>query len=61
VERTQAWITAHRHRARDYEWLPERDEAMVVWAMTALMTHRLAAQAPDPINHTATNYLANVR
>jgi hypothetical protein len=27
---------------------------MVLWAMTALMTQRLAAQAPRPINHTTT-------
>jgi transposase len=44
VERTLAWITAHRHCARDYERLPESHEAMVLWAMIALMTQRLAAQ-----------------
>ena len=48
VERTLAWITAHRRCARDYERLPESHEAMVLWAMTALMTQRLAAQAPQP-------------
>jgi transposase len=48
VERTLAWITAHRRCARDYERLPESHEAMVLWAMTALMTQRLAAQAPRP-------------
>jgi len=48
VERTLAWITAHRRRARDYERLPESHEAMVLWAMTAIMTQRLAAQAPRP-------------
>ena len=48
VERTLAWITAHRRCARDYERLPESHEAMVLWAMIALMTHRLAAQAPRP-------------
>jgi transposase len=48
VERTLAWITAHRRCARDYERLPESHEAMVLWAMIALMTQRLAAQAPQP-------------
>jgi transposase len=48
VERTLAWITAHRRCARDYERLPESHEAMVLWAMSALMTQRLAAQAPKP-------------
>jgi putative transposase len=48
VERTLAWITAHRRCARDYERLPESHEAMVLWAMTAIMTQRLAAQAPRP-------------
>jgi len=43
VERTLAWITAHRRCARDYERLPESHEAMVLWAMIALMTQRLAA------------------
>src|SRR5580704_19788544 len=40
VERTLAWITAHRRCARDYERLPESHEAMVLWAMIALMTQR---------------------
>jgi transposase len=35
VERTLAWITAHRRCARDYERLPESHEAMVLWAMIA--------------------------
>jgi transposase len=48
VERTLAWITAHRRCARDYERLPESHEAMILWAMIALMTQRLAAQAPRP-------------
>jgi transposase len=42
VERTLAWITAHRRCARDYERLPQSHEAMVLWAMIALMTQRLA-------------------
>lgn len=48
AERTLAWITAHRHCARDYERLPESHEAMVLRAMIALMTQRLATQAPQP-------------
>jgi transposase len=46
VERTLAWISTHRRCARDYERLPESHEAMVLWAMIAVMTQRLAAQTP---------------
>jgi transposase len=42
VERTFAWITKHRRTVRDYETLPASHEAMILWAMIALMTHRLA-------------------
>lgn len=42
VERTFAWISTHRRCTRDYERLPASHEAMVVWAMVALMTQRLA-------------------
>jgi len=42
VERTLAWLTAHRRLARDYERLPEHAEAWVKWAMIGLMTRRLA-------------------
>ena len=45
VERTLAWITSHRRCARDYERLPASHEAMVLWAMIALMTQRLAQTA----------------
>ena len=48
VERTLAWITSCRRCARDYERLPESHEAMVLWAMIALMTQRLAAQPLQP-------------
>ena len=44
VERALAWTTAHRRCARDYERLPESHEAMVLWAMIALIT-----QAPPPV------------
>ena len=37
-----AWISTHRRCTRDYERLPASHEAMVLWAMIALMTQRLA-------------------
>ena len=42
VERTFAWISKHRRTVRDYEHLPASHEAMILWAMVALMTRRLA-------------------
>jgi transposase len=42
VERTFAWISKHRRTVRDYEKLPASHEAMILWAMIALMTRRLA-------------------
>ena len=42
VERTLAWITAHRRTVRDYERLPARHETYVHWAMIIVMTRRLA-------------------
>jgi transposase len=42
VERTFAWISKHRRTACDYERLPASHEAMVLWAMIALMSRRLA-------------------
>ena len=45
VERTFAWISKHRRTARDYEHLPASHEAMILWAMIALMTRRLAQPA----------------
>ena len=45
VERTLAWITSHRRCARDYERLPTSHDAMVLWAMIALMTQRIAQSA----------------
>jgi transposase len=45
VERTFAWISKHRRTVRDYEHLPASHEAMILWAMTALMTRRLAKSA----------------
>jgi transposase len=42
AERTFAWISKHRRTTRDYEHLPASHEAMILWAMIALMTRRLA-------------------
>jgi transposase len=44
VERTFAWISKHRRTVRDYEHLTASHEAMILWAMIALMTHRLTQQ-----------------
>jgi transposase len=41
VERTFAWISKHRRTVRDYEHLTASHEAMILWAMIALMTRRL--------------------
>lgn len=45
VERTFAWISKHRRTVRDYERLPASHEAMILWAMTALMARRLTQPA----------------
>ena len=45
VERTFACISKHRRTVRDYERLPASHEAMVLWAMIALMTQRLTQPA----------------
>ena len=50
VERTFAWISKHRRTVRDYERLPASHEAMILWAMTALMAGRLAQ--PDHLSNT---------
>jgi transposase len=41
--RTLAGISTHRRCTRDYERLPASHEAMVLRAMIALMTQRLAS------------------
>jgi transposase len=53
VERTFAWISKHRRTTRDYEHLPASHEAMILWAMIALMTRRLAATAHLSDTHLA--------
>jgi transposase len=45
VERTFAWISKHRRTVRDYEHLPASHEAMILWAMIALMARRLTRPA----------------
>jgi transposase len=46
VERTLAWLTAHRRLARDYERIPEISEAMIRWAAIGQMLRRLTRGAP---------------
>nr|WP_162562133.1 transposase [Salinispora oceanensis] len=42
VERTLAWLTAHRRLARDYETHRATSEAMIRWAALGGMLRRLA-------------------
>ena len=58
VERTLAWLTAHRRLARDYERHRATSEAMIRWAAIGLMTRRLARsgrpatrQGPRPLEY----------
>jgi putative transposase len=46
VERTIAWIGRNRRLSKEYEYLPESSETMIYLAMSRLMLHRLARQAP---------------
>ncbi|CAJ61295.1 MULTISPECIES: IS5 family transposase [Frankia] len=46
VERTLAWITAHRRHARDYERRPDHAEALIRWAMIGVMARRIDRRAP---------------
>jgi transposase len=46
VERTFAWLTAHRRLVRDYERDPAISEAMIRWAAINSITRRLARGAP---------------
>src|SRR5271165_6984737 len=50
VERTFAWISKHRRTVRDYERLPASHEAMILWAMIALMARRLTQ--PSHLSNT---------
>jgi transposase len=46
VERTLAWLTAHRRLARDYERDPAVSEAMIRWAAINTMARRIARGQP---------------
>jgi transposase len=46
VERTFAWLTAHRRLARDYERHPATSEAMIRWAAINTITRRIARGHP---------------
>jgi transposase len=46
VERTFAWLTAHRRLARDYERDPALSEAMIRWAAINTMTRRITRGGP---------------
>jgi transposase len=46
VERTLAWLTAHRRLTRDYQRRPERSEHMIRWAAINQMVRRLARGKP---------------
>jgi transposase len=46
VERTLAWLTAHRRLARDYERQPETSEAMIRWAAISGMVRRITRGQP---------------
>jgi transposase len=46
VERTFAWLTAHRRLARDYERHPAMSEAMIRWAAINTITRRIARRGP---------------
>lgn len=44
VERTFGWIGRYRRTSKDYEYLPESSEAIILIAMINLMAHRLAPE-----------------
>lgn len=46
VERTLAWLTAHRRLARHYERDPAMSEAMIRWGAINTMTRRIARGRP---------------
>jgi transposase len=46
VERTLAWLTAHRRLARDYERHPEVSEAVIRWAAINGMLRRITRGHP---------------
>jgi transposase len=46
IERTLAWLTAHRRLARDYERDSAISEAMIRWVAINTMTRRIARGRP---------------
>ena len=54
VERTFAWLTAHRRLARDYEPHPAVSEAMIRWAAINTITRRIARGGPATRQHRRT-------
>lgn len=53
VERTFSWLMRQRRLVRDYERLPATHEAIVKWAMVAIMLNRLAPPpGPKPWSGT---------
>jgi transposase len=48
VERSLAWLTAHRRLARDYERDPGVSEALIRWAAINTMVRRLDRGDPPP-------------
>ena len=54
VERTFAWLTAHRRLARDYERDPAMSEAMIRWAAINTITRRIARRGPATRQHRRT-------
>jgi hypothetical protein len=47
VERTLAWLGRNRRLPKDYEFLPETEEAHIYVGMIRLMLHRLARQGNE--------------
>ncbi|MFH9016738.1 transposase [Streptomyces sp. NPDC017943] len=45
VERTFAWLMHSRRLARDYETRTDTSEAVIKWAMSTVMSRRLARRA----------------
>jgi transposase len=65
VERSLAWLTAHRRLARDSERDPEVSEALIRWAAINTMVRRLdrgrpaARQVPPDLHHARITTLSN--
>ena len=48
VERSLGWLMRYRRLCRNYERLPQHQEAMIWWANTIMMTRRLARGLNPP-------------